>query len=34
MPEGLFNSLTLQEIADLFAYLTSPPESSGKVAEK
>jgi putative heme-binding domain-containing protein len=25
MPEGLLNSLTLDEIADLFAYLTSPP---------
>ncbi|MBX7166224.1 MAG: c-type cytochrome [Pirellulales bacterium] len=25
MPEGLFNNLTLEEIADLFAYLNSPP---------
>lgn len=27
MPEGLLNSLTLQEIADLFAYLNKPTES-------
>ena len=26
MPEGLFNSLTLEEIADLFAYLGRPPQ--------
>jgi putative heme-binding domain-containing protein len=25
MPEGLFNNLTLEEIADLFAYLGRPP---------
>lgn len=25
MPEGLFNTLTLEEIADLFAYLSRPP---------
>jgi len=25
MPEGLLNNLTLQEIADLFAYLSGPP---------
>lgn len=25
MPEGLFNPLSLQEIADLFAYLAQPP---------
>jgi putative heme-binding domain-containing protein len=25
MPEGLFNTLTLEEIADLFAYLGKPP---------
>ena len=25
MPEGLFNTLTLAEIADLFAYLAQPP---------
>ena len=25
MPEGLLNGLTLEEIADLFAYLASPP---------
>ncbi|MGD9646176.1 MAG: HEAT repeat domain-containing protein, partial [Pirellulales bacterium] len=25
MPEGLFNTLTLEEIADLFAYLGRPP---------
>jgi putative heme-binding domain-containing protein len=25
MPEGLLNSLTLDEIADLFAYLSNPP---------
>ena len=27
MPEGLFNTLTLEEIADLFAYLSAPPAS-------
>ncbi len=26
MPEGLFNSLSLEEIADLFAYLSQPPD--------
>jgi putative heme-binding domain-containing protein len=25
MPEGLLNTLSLEEIADLFAFLTSPP---------
>ena len=25
MPEGLFNALSLQEIADLFAYMAKPP---------
>ena len=25
MPEGLFNTLTLAEIADLFAYMANPP---------
>jgi len=25
MPDGLFNTLTLAEIADLFAYLAKPP---------
>jgi putative heme-binding domain-containing protein len=25
MPEGLFNTLSLEEIADLFAYLSTPP---------
>ena len=29
MPEGLFNDLTLEEIADLFAYLRKPP--SGRI---
>lgn len=28
MPEGLLNTLTLQEITDLFAYLTSPTEAT------
>jgi len=28
MPEGLLNSLTLDEIADLFAYLNKPVESA------
>jgi putative heme-binding domain-containing protein len=27
MPEGLLNSLTLEEIADLFAYLSNSPRS-------
>ena len=27
MPEGLLNALTLEEVADLFAYLTKPPAS-------
>lgn len=27
MPEGLLNNLSLQEVTDLFSYLTSPPES-------
>jgi len=26
MPDGLFNNLTLAEIADLFAYLATPPK--------
>ena len=31
MPEGLFNTLTEAEIADLFAYLAQPPaEQAGK----
>jgi hypothetical protein len=25
MPEGLLNALTLEDIADLFAYLGNPP---------
>jgi putative heme-binding domain-containing protein len=33
MPEGLFNTLTLEEIADLFAYLSAPPGKSNAVAE-
>jgi len=33
MPEGLFNPLSLKEIADLFAYLTAAPPD-GKVAGK
>ncbi len=28
MPEGLLNRLTLDEVADLFAYLTSPPREA------
>ena len=28
MPEGLLNELTLKEIADLFAYLATPPRAS------
>jgi putative heme-binding domain-containing protein len=28
MPDGLLNTLTLEEIADLFAYLTQPPRAS------
>ncbi|MDZ4819189.1 MAG: HEAT repeat domain-containing protein [Planctomycetota bacterium] len=28
MPEGLLNTLTLEEIADLFAYMMQPPRSS------
>ena len=27
MPDGLLNSLNLEEIADLFAYLNSPTRS-------
>jgi putative heme-binding domain-containing protein len=27
MPDGLFNNLTLAEIADLFAYLATPPKT-------
>lgn len=27
MPEGLFNNLTLEEIADLFAFFATPPEN-------
>jgi hypothetical protein len=27
MPEGLLDTLTLEEIADLFEFLTSPPQS-------
>jgi putative heme-binding domain-containing protein len=29
MPDGLFNELTLEEIADLFAYMREPP--SGQI---
>ena len=28
MPEGLLDPLSIQEIADLFEYLTVPPRSS------
>jgi len=28
MPEGLANRLTLEQIGDLFAYLTNAPEPS------
>ena len=28
MPEALLNTLSLEEIADLFAYLSQPPRSS------
>jgi putative heme-binding domain-containing protein len=27
MPDGLLNKLTIEEVADLFSYLTSPPSS-------
>jgi hypothetical protein len=27
MPEGLFNTLSQEEIADLFAYLSRPPSA-------
>jgi hypothetical protein len=27
MPAGLLNQLSLEEIADLFAFLTSPPST-------
>jgi len=33
MPEGLFNPLTLDEIADLFAYLSAPPVKAGATVE-
>lgn len=33
MPEGLFNTLTLEEIADLFAYLSPPAKKPNAVAE-
>ncbi len=33
MPEGLFNTLTLEEIADLFAYISAPPGKPNAVAE-
>lgn len=33
MPEGLFNPLSLDEIADLFAYLSAPPGKAGATAE-
>jgi hypothetical protein len=28
MPDGLLNTLTLEEIADLFAYLNEPQRSA------
>jgi putative heme-binding domain-containing protein len=34
MPEGLFNNLTLEEIADLFAYLYSPTMGSRRTARR
>ncbi len=30
MPEGLLNALTIEEVADLFAYLTKPPGDTVK----
>ena len=33
MPEGLFNTLTLEEIADLFAYIAAPARKEPTVAE-
>jgi putative heme-binding domain-containing protein len=33
MPEGLFNTLTLEEIADLFAYIAAPSGKPSTVAE-
>ena len=33
MPEGLLNALTLEEIADLFAYMAAPSGKQGVVAE-
>jgi putative heme-binding domain-containing protein len=32
MPEGLFNTLALQEIADLFAYMNGGPTTTGPQA--
>jgi hypothetical protein len=28
MPDGLLNTLTLEEVADLFAYLSKPPRAN------
>jgi len=33
MPEGLFNTLSLDEIADLFAYMSAPPSKQGVTVE-
>ena len=33
MPEGLFNPLSLDEIADLFAYMSTPPVKTGATVE-
>jgi hypothetical protein len=34
MPSGLLNDLTLQEIADLFAFLMNQAEPRPSIAEK
>ena len=34
MPSGLLNALTLQEIADLFAFLMNQAETRPSIAEK
>lgn len=34
MPEGLLNGLTLEEVADLFAYLARPPAEASRITRR
>ena len=34
MPEGLLNQLSLEDVADLFAYLSSQPQTRSELTRK